>query len=233
MMAIRSRWKSLTLFRGLMIFAPLFIIETIVAVLSIWALPPGLSLVPQIIIPLPLAQLYCLWTHTILTYPAKEAIWRRIPPFASTLRATGPALAAFLLAKALQKTTLHTVASIKDLTKEGHLAPRFVGPMVLAAVLTELVVLVPTRLVLTRIQASLLPDGQRTVVAIDDVLKEGGKNGDTGAVGVLEAWRTFTWSAWARLLFLYAQIFVVVVIGGGAVLLTAFFFNILLSLIAG
>jgi hypothetical protein len=233
MMALRLRWKGLTIFRGLAFFAPLFLLEFVIAVASLWALPPALALVPQVLVPLPLAQLYCLWTYTILTYPSKEPVLNRVLPFKLALRATGPALTGFLLAKAVQRTALYVVGSSRELQKEGHLAPRYVGPVVLTAVATELLAILPARLVLTRIQASLLPEGERTVVQIDGALQAGGKDGGLSAMGVLDAWRTFTLRAWLRLLVLYVQIIVVVVIGGGVVLLAGFVFNLLFSFIVG
>jgi hypothetical protein len=88
--SFRTRFKALALFRGLSIFTALLIIELLVIILSTAFLPTPLALSLQILLPLILVQSYALWTHIILTYPSKNSLWQRIPPFTTTIRATGP-----------------------------------------------------------------------------------------------------------------------------------------------
>jgi len=230
LLSLRCRFKPIALFRGLSIFAPIFAFEALIAALSIRFLPSLLAILPQILLPLALVQLYTLWTHIVLTYPSTKSLWYRIPPFKATLRATGPALAVFLAAKALLRFALVSVYWNHHLRRRGILYPPFVGALILAAVCVEVIALVPAHMVLTRVQASLLPADERTIVPVSEALRGGGNGGESEAVGMKEAWNTFEWGAWWKLGVLYAQVFVMVLFGGGAVLAADFLFFILIAL---
>ena len=232
LLSLRTRFKPLALFRGLGIFALIYVFEAFVAALSIVFLPSLLAILPQILLPLTLVQFYALWTHTVLTYPSAKSFWKRIPPFKATLRATGPALAVFLAAKALLRFALVSVYGIGKLRGQGDFAPKFLGALVLAGAGVEVIALVPAHLVLTRIQASLLPADERTVVSVDKVLRGSGNGRESEAVSMKEAWRTFGWGAWGRLAVLYGQIFVVVVVGGGVFLAADFVCYIWVALLS-
>jgi hypothetical protein len=230
LLSLRTRYKALALFRGLGVFAIISIFEALTAALSIYLLPSLLTTVPQILLPLTLVQLYAIWTHTVLTYPSAKSLWLRIPPFKATLCATGPALAVFLAAKALLKFALVSLYGI-ELRQRGQSYPPFPVALVLTVAGVLVVALVPAHMILTRIQASLLPADEKTIVSVDKALR-GDRNGrEMEAVSMKEAWTTFGWGAWGRLGVLYAQIFVVVLFGGGAVLAVDFLFFIWVSLL--
>ena len=79
----------------------------------------------------------------------------------------------------------------------------------LTALLATFLIFVPAAVTLTRMQASTLPDEDEPIVPFDRTF--GGKVqprilGGTGAVSMLEAWKTFDWNARVRLLKLYAKI---------------------------
>lgn len=232
LLSLRTRFKALALFRGLGAFAVISLCETTIALLSIRLLPSLLAILPQILLPLTLVQIYALWTHTVLTYPSEKTLWQRIPPFVATFRATGLALALFLTAKALLRFALFSVYGINGLRRNGDLDPKLLGALVLTGASVELVALVPAHLVLTRIQASLLPADERTIISIDESLRRDMNGGKNEAVGIKEAWRTFGWHAWARLGVLYAQVLVIVVVGGGLVLAADFVFYIFIALLS-
>jgi hypothetical protein len=230
LLSLRIRFKPLTLFRGFSIFAPISVFEALIAALSIHFLPSLLAILPQILLPLTLVQLYTLWTHIVLTYPSDKSLWQRIPPFKATLRATGPVLAVFLAAKALLRFALVSVYGIHELRRRGVLYPPFLGALILAGAGVEVTALVPAHMVLTRVQASLLPADEKMVVPVDKALKGDGNGREGEAVGMKEAWRTFGWRAWGRLGVLYVQVFVVVLLGGGATLAADFVFTIFIGL---
>ena len=231
LLSLRTRFKPLALFRGLSVFAAISIFETLIAALSIRFLPSLLAILPQILFPLTLVQLYALWTHIVLTYPSKKSLWQRIPPFKATLHATGPALAVFLAAKALLRFALVSVYGIDKLRRRGVLYPPFLGALILAGAGVEVIALVPAHMVLARIQASLLPADEKMVIPIDKALRADGNGRESEAVGMKEVWRTFGWGAWGRLGVLYGQIFVVVLVCGGATLAAEFVFTILVGLL--
>jgi hypothetical protein len=230
MLSVRSRFKALALIRGLDIFALISVCEALVVVLSSRLLHPLLAILPQILLPLTLVQIYTLWTHTVLTYPSEKSLWQRIPPLLPTLRATGPALALSLAGKALLRFALFSVYGIDGIRRQGDLNPKLIGSLIIAGAGVELVVLIPAHLLLTRIQAGLLPADERTIVSIDKSLKRGVNGAEDKAVGIREAWTTFGWRSWARLGVLYGEVFFVVTIGGGAVLAADFVFYIFVAL---
>jgi hypothetical protein len=174
------------------------------------------AIVVQIISPLALVQLYTLWTHTVLTHPSTKSLWQRMPPFKATLRATGGALAVVLAAKALARVVLTKVLGIDELNPIVNPYQPIRGGMTWAVGLciTE-VILMPANMILTRVQASLLPVDDNLVLPLDEALRDDGKNGESKAVGLKDAWATFGWGAWRRLVILYGQVFVLVLVCGG------------------
>lgn len=228
LLSVRTRFKVLALFRGLGVFALISVAELHLAGLTMYWLPSLLAFPLQILLPLALVQLYTLWTHTVLTYPSGKSLWQRMPPFKATLRATGPALAVLLAAKALFRFTLVTGDQMDAFRRTPEFSTQYLGPRILAWVGVEVVALMPAHMVLTRIQASLLPADERAVVSIDEALWGDGDGGESEAVGMKEAWQTFGWGAWRRLAVLYMQVFGVVV-GGTVVLAVDFVLYIVLA----
>jgi hypothetical protein len=147
-----------------------------------------------------------------------------------TLRATGPALALFLAGKTLLRFALFSVYGIDGIRRQGDLHPKLIGSLVLAGAGVELVALIPAHLVLTRIQAGLLPADERTIVSVDKSLKRDVNGIEDMPVGMREAWTTFGRRSWARLGVLYGEIFFMVTIGGGVVLAADFVFYIFVAL---
>ena len=71
---------------------------------------------------------------------------------------------------------------------------------------------IPAHVVLTRVQASLLPEEDETIVAFDRSFRgrvEPAVVGGKGYVSPLDAWRTFSRASWVRLVKLYAKLFAV------------------------
>jgi hypothetical protein len=91
----------------------------------------------------------------------------------------------------------------------------------------------PADVTLTRVQASLLPDAEETIVPFDRSF--GGKVipeivGGSGVLSMLDAWKSFDWSSRIRLVKAYAKIYALQI-------LVSFFFGLCLAaemfLIAG
>lgn len=67
----------------------------------------------------------------------------------------------------------------------------------------------PANVSLTRVQASMLPEEHESIVPFDRTFSGKVKPeilGGSGAVGMLDAWKTFGWAARLRLVKLYAKI---------------------------
>ncbi len=93
--------------------------------------------------------------------------------------------------------------------EQSILALKGLGLGTLGLVLTVLL-WIPASVVLTRVQASLLPDTEETIVPFDRSF--GGKIvpeivGGSGAIGIIDAWKTFDRSSWIRLLKAYVKVF--------------------------
>lgn len=97
--------------------------------------------------------------------------------------------------------------------------------VVLVGFLTTVLVAVPATVTLKRVQASLLAEEEETVVPFDRTF--GGRvlpevvSGGPSAVGILDAWRTFDWSARFRLVKLYTKIAAIQIAASAAFMLTA------------
>jgi hypothetical protein len=165
----------------------------------------------------------------VLTFPSEKPTWKRILPFRETLHTTGPALATYLTTKALLKSALVYVHDNPELKKHGDVHPIMLGSLLLTATIIEILALIPAHVILTRIQASLIPPDEKTIVGLDWALKVEREGADE-AVGMKEAWRGFDRGAWGRLLVLYGFVFGVCLIGGGGLVVIDFVFLIWIKL---
>ncbi len=105
----------------------------------------------------------------------------------------------------------NTHEEMKQLTSHEQtiLALKGLGLGALGLLLTILL-WIPASVVLTRVQASLLPDTEETIVPFDRSF--GGKIvpeivGGSGAIGIVDAWTTFDRSSWIRLIKAYVKVF--------------------------
>ena len=79
----------------------------------------------------------------------------------------------------------------------------------ISGLLMAVLIVFPASVSLTRVQASMLPEENESIVPFDRTF--GGKVkpeilGGSGAVGMLDAWKSFGWAARVRLVKLYAKI---------------------------
>ena len=70
-------------------------------------------------------------------------------------------------------------------------------------------IIIPANVALKRVQASMLPEEDESIVPFDRTF--GGKVipevvGGSGKIGMLTAWKTFDWNARVRLLKIYAKV---------------------------
>ncbi|KAI9808352.1 MAG: hypothetical protein M1827_007501 [Pycnora praestabilis] len=162
------------------------------------------------------------WTHIVISQPSSQPWFRRIAGHKTWLK-IAPATAVWAFAEQL------TIALPRELTKAFGLHrfledPSYIGEIdeetrkmvvcqcfavVAVGVLTAVLVLIPASVTLTRVQASLLSDSEETIIPFDRSF--GGKVdpeilGGSGKLGMLDAWRSFDWSARIRLMKLYGKI---------------------------
>ena len=179
---------------------------------------------------LALVQLSTAWVHIVMTTKSGRHFWQRLPPFKKTFNATARPVLLYWLAYQLCVWVTIALALVLDLELPGVWRPVELGDFdpaeprdgdawraTLLAIVTLLWVAfiqLPAQVILIRVQASLLPVEDDTIVPFDrsfqgkvEPLVVGGK----GYVGIVDAWKTFSRAAWRRLIILSTKIIVVAV----------------------
>ena len=174
-----------------------------------------------------LAGLDMTWTHIIISAPSTRSWWQRIPSLDRvkviiiptiiyTIAEHGSQLLPYALLKAFSfESYLQDPRSLQNATPE--LQREMLGKWILVllvGILSYFLILVPATITLRRVQASMLPDEDEAIVPFDRTFN--GKvqpvvAGGSGAVSMLDAWKTFDWPAWIRYLKLQAKLVALVV----------------------
>ncbi|KAK7959359.1 uncharacterized protein PG986_004213 [Apiospora aurea] len=209
-------WRSL--FRGFGLALTIHVLSGFIAGPVMMLLPGVPAIVPLFLVDILLVQLNTVWVHSVISTSALPW-WRRLPPFVSTLKATFLPICAVVLSTAASSglPTLVLLAMgrpmverevgpglvVRTVEKQGgdallYFAVWF-GLMVFAAY--------PALVVLTRVQASLLPDSDETIVSFDRSL--GRTSPQPGAYQTMvDAYTSYSGS-WVRFYKLVAKSFVV------------------------
>jgi len=167
------------------------------------------------------ANLSLLWTLVVISEPSPKTWFRRIPSLKIWKKVAGPT-AMFSVAEqfavfapvylgiifGLGDKTAHEIAGLSA-HKQTIMALKGIAVAILGFVLAVFLV-IPANVTLTRVQASLLPDAEETIVPFDRSF--GGKVipeivGGTGIVSMTDAWKTFDWAAKIRLAKAYIKVF--------------------------
>lgn len=159
--------------------------------------------------------------HIVITPRSSAHFWQRLPPFRRTFDATVFPTIVFWLA--LQFSSKVPVV----LGRVLHLRLPFVdGPstvptydaddawkvliVLLVTIISSFCLLIPAQTVLVRVQASLLPECDDTIVSFDrsfgGAVTPAVVDGK-GYATLGDAWRSFSTASWRRLLGLYVKIF--------------------------
>lgn len=183
---------------------------------------------------LTLVQFSTAWVHIIISEKSPLHFWSRLPPFRRTFDATWKAVTIFWFAREVTRFIPIATAFIIGLKipKSGFNEPMdmdaidagFIVKSLVVTVITlacSVFVIIPAYVVLVRVQASLLPVEQSTIIPFDRSFEgkvEPEVVGGKGYATVTDAWTTFTKSSWRRLLTLYVKMFLLSI---GAVLVFA------------
>ncbi|PQE20084.1 ubiquitin carrier protein [Rutstroemia sp. NJR-2017a BBW] len=167
------------------------------------------------------APFYLAWTSIVISNPSPLPWYKRMPNLATVKKVMIPT-AHFALAKELTiMLPLYLARSYgfhemnpEDCMNMGKneftmTFAKGLSVLILAGALA-FSIYIPANVILTRVQASLLPETEEAIVPFDRTF--GGKVvaeevGGTGALGMLDAWRTFDRSSRVRLLKAYAKVF--------------------------
>ncbi|KAE8442201.1 hypothetical protein EG329_003730 [Mollisiaceae sp. DMI_Dod_QoI] len=212
-------------FRGLAIYiATGFAINTLGSTLSVF---PILRILPRpfwnAVATVLCATLSLAWTHIVISEPSPKTWFRRLPPMKMWKKVAAPT-AVLAVAEQLSIFLPIYLAVVTGLTdnkpedlanmtggKKTAMAFGGFGIFVFGLVLAFLIV-IPAKVTLTRVQASLLSDTEETIVPFDRSF--GGKVipeivGGSGAIGMLDAWKSFDWASRIRLVKAYMKLFAI------------------------
>ncbi|KAK8029572.1 hypothetical protein PG993_010863 [Apiospora rasikravindrae] len=209
-------WCSL--FRGFGLAFTIHILSGFIAGPVMMLLPGVPAIVPLFLVDILLVQLNTVWVHSVIS-TSTLPWWRRLPPFVSTLKATFlpicavvastaassglPTLVLLAMGRPMVEREVGPGLVVRTVEKQGgdallYFAVWF-GLMVFAAY--------PALVVLTRVQASLLPDSDETIVSFDRSL--GRTTPQPGAYQTMvDAYTSYSGS-WVRFYKLVAKSFVV------------------------
>ncbi|KAK6957607.1 hypothetical protein Daesc_000394 [Daldinia eschscholtzii] len=224
--SLRSTYRTLTaisgfrsLFRGFACYLVLTLAGGFVfGILSSTFIP---SLIAAPVSALVLVQFHTAWTHIVISAPSSKSFRQRLPPFKKAFQATALPVVMFFFAKELSAFVPRMLAYAMSMNlpdpkrpgviPEGDKNDIWKGVLVLLLALAlNAFLVIPTQVILTRVQASLLPDEDDTIVPFDRSFQskvEPAIVGGKGFVTVKDAWDSFPRASWVRLVKLYVKIY--------------------------
>lgn len=217
------------LFRGLACLVAQALFNLFLMGIFIGILGPQSSPIATLLASLTLVQYSTAWVHIIISEVSPLHFWRRLPPFKRTFEATWRPVVIYWATTEFARWIPQVVGLIMgfNVSQFGSVDPNAVASdpvrllvallvMVLACVVAGIFLILPAHVVLVRVQASLLPEDQDTIIPFDRTFEgkvEPAVVGGLGHATVTDAWSTFSRSAWRRLITFYIKIYAIVVVG--------------------
>lgn len=182
-------------------------------------------------------QFSTAWLHIVISHPKNVSNWKRLPLFKRAFDATWKPTVIFWVCYEISRWVPELLSVILDyqgptLVDDGDKMPYWqTRPgdvwksivVLVVTVLINLAIIIPAKIVLVRIQASLLPEDDDPIVPFDrsfqgqvDPAVVDGKGYATLAV----AWSSVTPSSWRRIIILQVKIFVTIIGALSLMLLT-------------
>lgn len=165
-------------------------------------------------------QLSAVWTHIVISMPSDRSFWRRLPPFVKTFKATWLPTTAYCIAAEVTHLLPRLLINAFGYSRWDFRNPTSVPNythhalwqsflVVLVAIVSTVLLVIPAHVTLCRVQASFLPPDEDTIVPFDrsfgGVVEPAVVTGK-GYVDFVTAWRTFNRASWIRLYKLMAKI---------------------------
>ncbi|KAF2193781.1 hypothetical protein K469DRAFT_712598 [Zopfia rhizophila CBS 207.26] len=170
-----------------------------------------------------LANLHATWTHKVISMPTNKRLLSRIPSranwkllaFPAAVEASAGYLSVYIAQGFIILFGLNTLNNdnFAEYTCREWTSVVLRMLAIFTIILScGLFIVLPALVTQIRVEASILPEDDDTIVPFDRTFA--GKVvpkilGGTGAIGFLDAWRSFNWEARRRLIKLYAKIFVI------------------------
>lgn len=212
-------------FRGLQVFI-LYNVMYMVLFNLVSALV-GRTMVPRqvaaVITSLALCRWDLLWTHVVISAPSQQPWFRRVPEFSKVKNIMIPAVV-FAITEQVSiyvPTELFGIFGLSAYAQNPQLLAQASGEvqrkvvvqsffLALVSLVIGFLVLLPASVTLTRVQASMLPEEEESIVPFDRTFNDRvvpKSNGGSGAVSMLVAWGSFDFSSRIRMVRLFTKIF--------------------------
>jgi len=219
LMRLCAKGGRLSRFRGFSIWVvyQFFFINLTKLASRILSLPQGVGAVLAVVA---LARLGTAWTHVVITDPSSKywfqraphaGIWRKVA-IPSAIFAISEQLSIELPVYLFRAFDLHHTGAQEFFSEmDNQDRQLLVGKLfavIAVGLFTKIAIVVPASVCLTRIQASLLPEDQETIVPFDRSFGRLIPKAAWGssAIDMLDAWKSFDWNSRIRLLKLYAKV---------------------------
>lgn len=169
------------------------------------------------------------YTHVLITQPTLRVWYRRLPPYWKTLKLVWPCIAAEILTSRLTFDVPEYVMSYVGVYKQtAYLGPNATGNALLCRRFTfvaiwlmaqaaRLGLLVPVQVARVRVQTSMLPDEEETIVPVDRTfgtaepekrncyVPRGILATAPEPIGLRKAWTTYNREEMKRILLMYSK----------------------------
>lgn len=177
----------------------------------------------SILVTVVLHRIHMVWTHTVISMPANKSWWKRILPFKLSKTIILPTA----IWAAAQQICLYFPRTLFAATYQNIHQPRLQdsGPSTVQKValiqsiailaifiITIFLIVIPAEVSLKRVEASLLPETDQTIVPFDRSFAgkaQPNALGGPALISVLDAWRTFGKEGRIRLVKLYGKVFAI------------------------
>ena len=224
LVAHAGRWARFRGFRIHILYS--FCISTVAQIASgVLIRVPGSPIIVAAVAGALCANVHAAWTHKVVSMPSSKSFWQRVPSrsqwkllaLPAAIETAMPYVALYLTCGFAMLMGLHELdqqdPSTFSCEQWTSIIVRMVA-LVIFAITCTLFLCLPAIVTLVRIEASILPEDEDTIVPFDRTF--GGKVvskllGGTGTISFLDAWRSFNWEARRRLIKLYIKIFFVTV----------------------
>lgn len=181
---------------------------------------PLTKAIAYIVTSVALCGLDMTWTHIVISVPSAKPWWRRIPSANRVKLIIVPAAIRAIAEQAVIQVPVVLFTSLglmKYLQDDAlfqnatfEVQKAVLKKFSLVAFLSLLIgflVVIPATVSLRRVQASMLPEEDESIVPFDRTFNGKVQAGETGsALSMLEAWKTFDWTSRIRYLKLQAKI---------------------------
>lgn len=219
---LRANGGFKALFRGFFCLLAQRVMTSFLVLVFLGVLGFAFSPIATLLASLTLVQFSTAWVHIIITRRSELHFWKRLPPFKRTFNATWKPVVLYWAASEVADwlpTLLAKLIGLSlpsfDLDQPTRVAVYNGSDMaksvvvLVVAVMSTIFIVIPARVVLHRVQASLLPPDADTIIPfdrtfdgkVDPVVVSG-----MGYVTMGDAWSTFSTAAWRRLVSLYVKI---------------------------